>query len=102
MAIGSSTNGNATHKMTDQKSAVLYRHLHHQFLEVVRGEGNDLVLKDGRRVFDASGGAAVACVGVSRSLESSSGALATFQPSIGIICDANSRYSTVTPRSTRL
>lgn len=48
-----------------QNSAVLHRDLHHDFLEVARGEGNHLILKDGRKVFDASGGAAVACVGVS-------------------------------------
>lgn len=48
-----------------QKSAVLHRDLHHEFLEVVRGDGNYLVLRDGRKIFDASGGAAVACVGVS-------------------------------------
>lgn len=48
-----------------QKSAVLHRHLHHEFPVLVRGEGNYLFLKDGRKIFDASGGAAVACVGVS-------------------------------------
>lgn len=47
------------------KSAVLHRHLHHDFLELARGEGHYLILNDGRRLFDASGGAAVACVGVS-------------------------------------
>lgn len=47
------------------KSAVLHRHLHHDFLNLARGEGHYLVLDDGRKIFDASGGAAVACVGVS-------------------------------------
>ncbi|KAG8167615.1 hypothetical protein KVR01_003304 [Diaporthe batatas] len=45
------------------KSAVLHRHLHHEFLTIARGDGHYLVLEDGRRIFDASGGAAVACVG---------------------------------------
>ena len=45
------------------KSAVLHRHLRHEFLSVERGEGHHLILEDGRRIFDASGGAAVACVG---------------------------------------
>lgn len=49
------------------RSAVLHRHLHHKFLSLARGEGHYLVLDDGRRIFDASGGAAVACVGVSQS-----------------------------------
>lgn len=48
------------------KSAVLHRNLHHEFLSIARGDGHYLVLEDGRRIFDASGGAAVACVGVCR------------------------------------
>lgn len=48
-----------------QPSAVLHRHLHHEFLDVARGEGHYLILEDGRKIFDASGGAAVACIGVS-------------------------------------
>lgn len=47
-----------------QQSAVLHRHLHHDFLNVARGEGHYLFLEDGRKIFDASGGAAVACIGV--------------------------------------
>lgn len=68
------SNGNiGVHKNKDsQESAVLHRDLHHEFLEVVRGEGNYLFLKDGRKVFDASGGAAVACIGVSLPLSASS------------------------------
>lgn len=46
------------------KSAVLHRHLRHKFLNIERGEGHYLILEDGRKIFDASGGAAVACVGV--------------------------------------
>ncbi|KAL1876514.1 hypothetical protein Daus18300_002758 [Diaporthe australafricana] len=45
------------------KSAVLHRHLRHDFLNIERGEGHYLILEDGRRIFDASGGAAVACLG---------------------------------------
>ncbi|KAK2614309.1 hypothetical protein N8I77_001150 [Diaporthe amygdali] len=46
-----------------QKSAVLHRHLRRDFLSVERGEGNYLILEDGQKIFDASGGAAVACLG---------------------------------------
>jgi len=44
-------------------SAVLHRHLHHNFVPVLRGEGSYLVLQDGRRILDGSGGAAVVCIG---------------------------------------
>ncbi|KUI60346.1 hypothetical protein VP1G_07526 [Cytospora mali] len=55
---------NGVHKVKAvQQSAVLHRHLHHEFLNVARGEGHYLILQDGRKIFDASGGAAVACVG---------------------------------------
>ncbi|ROW09693.1 hypothetical protein VMCG_02210 [Cytospora schulzeri] len=55
---------NGVHKVNSvQQSAVLHRHLHHDFLNVARGEGHYLVLEDGRKLFDASGGAAVACIG---------------------------------------
>lgn len=42
---------------------LLDRHLRKDFPVVVRGKGNILYLKDGREVFDASGGAAVSCLG---------------------------------------
>ncbi|CAK7269232.1 hypothetical protein SEPCBS57363_003497 [Sporothrix epigloea] len=45
------------------KSAVFYRQLRLDFPAIVRGEGSYLVLDDGRRILDASGGAAVACIG---------------------------------------
>lgn len=45
------------------KSAVLHRHLNHEFLTLVRGEGNYLIMEDGQRILDASGGAAVGCIG---------------------------------------
>ncbi|KAF3767374.1 PLP-dependent transferase [Cryphonectria parasitica EP155] len=53
----------AQHADAIQKSAVLHRDLRHNFLELSKGEGHYLVLNDGRRIFDASGGAAVACHG---------------------------------------
>lgn len=71
MSLINDTNGfsqatGAVHKTDSvQQSAVLHRHLHHDFLNVTRGEGHYLVLEDGRKLFDSSGGAAVACIGVS-------------------------------------
>lgn len=47
------------------KSAVLHRHLRENPLDLDHAEGHYLVLHDGSRILDASGGAAVACVGVS-------------------------------------
>ncbi|KAI0423724.1 exocyst complex protein exo70 [Xylaria sp. FL1042] len=44
-------------------SAVLHRSLKSEFPRIVGGEGNYVILEDGRRIFDASGGAAVACIG---------------------------------------
>ncbi|CAK7198255.1 hypothetical protein SEUCBS139899_000914 [Sporothrix eucalyptigena] len=46
-----------------QPSAVFHRQLRLNFPAIVRGEGSYLVLNDGRRILDASGGAAVACIG---------------------------------------
>ena len=46
-----------------KKSAVLHRDLGYDFLPLAEGDGNHLVLGDGRRIFDASGGAAVGCIG---------------------------------------
>ena len=45
------------------KSAVLQRHLATDFLPLLRADGNYLLLEDGRKIFDASGGASVGCVG---------------------------------------
>ncbi|EAQ87937.1 hypothetical protein CHGG_04556 [Chaetomium globosum CBS 148.51] len=50
-------------KRTVAKSAVLHRDLGYDFLPLAGGEGNYLVLGDGRRIFDGSGGAAVGCIG---------------------------------------
>ncbi|KAI1264251.1 pyridoxal phosphate-dependent transferase [Xylariaceae sp. FL1019] len=44
-------------------SAVLHRSLKVNFPRITGGDGNYIVLEDGRRIFDASGGAAVACIG---------------------------------------
>ena len=49
--------------MAASKSAVLHRHLGTTFLPLARAEGNHLILEDGRKIFDASGGAAVGCIG---------------------------------------
>lgn len=45
------------------RSAVLHRDLDREFLTVERGEGNHLILEDGRHIFDASGGPAVGSIG---------------------------------------
>lgn len=45
------------------ESAALHRDLNREFLTVARAEGNYLVLDDGRRIFDASGGPSVGCIG---------------------------------------
>jgi adenosylmethionine-8-amino-7-oxononanoate aminotransferase len=47
----------------EDKSAVLHRDLKHKFLQLAKCEGNYLYLTDGRKIFDASGGAAVGCLG---------------------------------------
>lgn len=46
-------------------SAMLHRQIHADtvFPNVLRAKGNYLFLQDGRTVFDASGGAAVVCIG---------------------------------------
>ncbi|EGS21550.1 aminotransferase-like protein [Thermochaetoides thermophila DSM 1495] len=46
-----------------KESAVLQRDLSYDFALLARGEGNYLVLEDGRKIFDGSGGAAVGCLG---------------------------------------
>jgi 4-aminobutyrate aminotransferase-like enzyme len=44
-------------------SAVLHRSLHHEPLRVISAKGNYLHLNNGQKIFDATGGAAVACIG---------------------------------------
>jgi 4-aminobutyrate aminotransferase-like enzyme len=45
------------------ESAVLHRSLHHKPLHVTSAKGNLLYLSNGQAIFDATGGAAVACLG---------------------------------------
>lgn len=44
-------------------SAVLHRSLHHEPLHAISAKGNYLYLSNGQKIFDATGGAAVACLG---------------------------------------
>ncbi|KAK0636885.1 pyridoxal phosphate-dependent transferase [Bombardia bombarda] len=46
-----------------KESAVFHRHLDHEFLSLARGDGNHLILENGQKILDASGGAAVGCIG---------------------------------------
>lgn len=50
------------HRPGDE-SAVLHRSLHQDPLHVVSAKGNYLNLSNGQKIFDATGGAAVACLG---------------------------------------
>ena len=47
----------------DSKSAVLHRNLRENPYELVGASGIYMSLSDGRRIIDASGGAAVSCIG---------------------------------------
>lgn len=49
--------------MASSSSAVLYRNVKEPPQQAVGGEGSYLVLDDGRKILDATGGAAVACLG---------------------------------------
>lgn len=49
--------------MAAYESAVLHRHLALPFLRLKSAEGSYYVLDNGRKIFDASGGAAVGCIG---------------------------------------
>jgi adenosylmethionine-8-amino-7-oxononanoate aminotransferase len=44
-------------------SHVFYRHLRQDYPVAVRGEGMEIIDRDGKRYLDASGGAAVSCLG---------------------------------------
>lgn len=44
-------------------SAVLHRSLHAEPLQVVSAHGNYIHLTSGQKIFDATGGAAVSCLG---------------------------------------
>lgn len=52
-----------TVRMNPEQSAVLHRNLQHPFLRLIGGKGIRLTFEDGHSVIDASGGAAVACIG---------------------------------------
>lgn len=58
-----STMGAVDATASSKDSAVLHRHLDTKFLNMTRAEGNFLILENGRKIFDASGGAAVGCLG---------------------------------------
>ena len=50
-------------KHAQSRSAVLHRSLHEDPLRVVASQGNYLQLSNGQKIFDATGGAAVSCIG---------------------------------------
>jgi len=54
-----SRNGTKFHPRTP----ILQRHIHHKPINVVSAYGNYLHLDDGRRILDATGGAAVVAIG---------------------------------------
>ena len=54
--------------MATRKSRVLHRSLRDMPPKAIGGEGIYLIAEDGRRVIDASGGAAVSCLGGRRLL----------------------------------
>ncbi|KAF7194053.1 Aminotransferase [Pseudocercospora fuligena] len=58
--IDTTTNGT---DVKPSKSAVLHRSLHHDPHQVVGAQGHYLFLSNGQEIFDATGGAAVACLG---------------------------------------
>jgi adenosylmethionine-8-amino-7-oxononanoate aminotransferase len=60
VVVGSETNG---HKSATTKSALLHRHIHFEPLTVVAGKGNYIELSNGQQILDATGGAAVSCLG---------------------------------------
>jgi adenosylmethionine-8-amino-7-oxononanoate aminotransferase len=64
IAIDENNHANTVHlngKFTE--SVVLHRSLHHQPLHVTSAKGNYLHLSNGQKILDATGGAAVACLG---------------------------------------
>ena len=54
---------NNHNKSAGSGSAVLHRSLHEDPLRVVSSKGHILHLSNGQKIFDATGGAAVACLG---------------------------------------
>ena len=62
--LDSTTEAGSANGVTMAKmSAVLHRNLALEFLPLARSDGNYLILESGRKIFDASGGAAVGCIG---------------------------------------
>jgi len=57
------SNGHTSVVASKQTEYLLDRNLHKSFPVVTGGSGNYLYLLDGRTVFDATGGAAVSCIG---------------------------------------
>ncbi|MCJ1476617.1 hypothetical protein MMC13_005284 [Lambiella insularis] len=60
VAVNPKQNGHAQGPST---SAVLHRSLHTAPLKVISAQGSYLTLEDGQQILDATGGAAVACIG---------------------------------------
>jgi adenosylmethionine-8-amino-7-oxononanoate aminotransferase len=73
-------------------SAVLHRSLHTTLPEVVGGDGAWLIDRDGRRYLDASGGAAVSCLG-----HSHPGVIAAIQAQVAQIAFAHTGFFTNAP-----
>lgn len=61
MAIDGSIDPRTT--KTKEKSAVLHRHLDHEFISLEKSAGNYLYTESGLKIFDGSGGPSVACIG---------------------------------------
>ena len=49
--------------MSESQSAVFHRSIHTDPISVIGADGNYLHLSDGRKLLDATGGAAVSCLG---------------------------------------
>jgi adenosylmethionine-8-amino-7-oxononanoate aminotransferase len=58
----------ARHSTRFEESKVLHRSLHEQPKEVVKADGMYLYLNNGQKILDATGGAAVACLGHNHSV----------------------------------
>lgn len=50
-------------KSAEARSSVLHRSLHSEPVRVQSAKGNYLYLSNGQKIFDATGGAAVSCLG---------------------------------------
>ena len=57
------TSSNQTGEQTGPTTHVLHRHIHHAYPIAVAGEGVHVIDREGKRYIDASGGAAVSCLG---------------------------------------